>query len=105
MGVALCAALVLGLLPSSQTAVAAAPASLTVVGQNSLGGRGMNAALAIAEHCAYVGSRNEAGALVVDISNPAAPQVFGQSRLTPGALPGSSEPMHRSTSSRSCTTT
>ena len=30
----------------------------------------MNAALALADHCAYVGSRNDAAPQVVDVANP-----------------------------------
>ena len=37
---------------------AADAASLTVVGHDDLGARGLNAGLALADHCAFVGSRN-----------------------------------------------
>jgi hypothetical protein len=54
-----------------------------MVGHNDLGMRGMNAALAIHGNYAYVGSRtdgkannaNHAGIMVLDISNPASPNV------------------------------
>ncbi len=57
--------------------------SFQLVGHSALLGRGMNAALAIGGHYAYVGSRTDgtrpnAGVLVVDIANPASPTVVGQ---------------------------
>src|SRR5438876_9443551 len=57
---------------------AAAPATLTVVGQSSLGARGMNAALTVSGGCGYVGSRNDAAGLIVDVSSPSSPQVIGR---------------------------
>ncbi|MFN2462817.1 MAG: LVIVD repeat-containing protein [Candidatus Dormibacteria bacterium] len=77
---ALCALIVL--LPAPRT-VLADTGALTVVGSASLGDRGMNAALAIASHCAWVGSRNDAPVQVVDISDPTSPRRVG-------ALPGRS---------------
>ncbi|MGI8608747.1 MAG: LVIVD repeat-containing protein [Candidatus Dormibacteria bacterium] len=63
-----------------------APAgALAVVGSNSLGSRGMNAALAIADHCAYVGSRNDAAPQVVDIGDPTSPRVVGALASHPGS--------------------
>lgn len=67
--------------------LAAAPATLEVVGQSALGGRGMNAALAVAGSCAYVGSRNDASPQVVDVSDPAAPRVVGQLTSHRGSTP------------------
>ena len=66
---------------------AAATASLDIVGRQSLGGRGMNAALVVAGHCAWVGSRNDAPVQVVDIANPAAPVVLGTLPRHPGSTP------------------
>ena len=56
------------------------PGSFEQVGHNPLLARGMNAALAVKGDYAYVGSRTDgthlnAGVLVVDVSNPAAPSV------------------------------
>lgn len=70
--------------------------SLEVVGQNPLNNRGMNAALAIKGNYAYVGSRtdakannaNGAGILVVDIKDPAAPEVVGSIGPPDAANPG-----------------
>lgn len=59
--------------------------SLDEVGRHDLGQRGMNAALAIAEHCAYVGSRVDDPPLVLDIANPAHPQLIGQLVPHPGS--------------------
>ncbi|HXA43447.1 MAG TPA: hypothetical protein VNV65_11130 [Candidatus Solibacter sp.] len=67
---------------------AASPAaSLTLVGQSSLGSRGMSAALTLAGGCAYIGSRTDAAPLVVDISNPASPQVVGHLTAHSGSTP------------------
>ena len=50
-----------------------------VVGHTDLGARGMNSALAIAGDIAYVGSRIDGKpVLIVDIKDPANPQVIGQ---------------------------
>lgn len=56
---------------------AAAP-GLDVVGQSDLGGRGLNAGLALAGSCAYVGSRGAGPVAVVDISEPAHPAPAGE---------------------------
>jgi len=69
--------------PRLLAAVRQTPGTLQLVGHSALLGRGMNAALAIAGHYAYVGSRTDgthpnAGVLVVDIANPAAPRVVSQ---------------------------
>jgi hypothetical protein len=60
-----------------------APGWFQVVGRSALLARGMNAALAIAGHYAYIGSRTDgshahAGVLVVDIAQPARPRIVGQ---------------------------
>ena len=76
--------------------------NFTLVGANPLFGRGMNAALAMSDHYAYVGNRTDGssrcglgdprrtttgidscphphpGILVVDVANPAAPTVVGE---------------------------
>ncbi|MEA2683270.1 MAG: hypothetical protein QOK05_1598 [Chloroflexota bacterium] len=66
----------------------ASPAgALTLVGSSPLRNRGMNAALAVADHCAYIGSRNEAGPLIVDIANPAQPSVVGELPAHAGSTP------------------
>lgn len=56
----------------------------TLVGHADLGARGMNAALAVAGDTVYVGSRidgsvegRDAGVLIVDVADPAAPAVVG----------------------------
>lgn len=85
-GVTLALLAALALQPAAP-GLAALPASLEVVGQNGLGNRGMNSALALADKCAYVGSRADAAPLVVDISNPAAPAVVGQLGAHPGSTP------------------
>src|ERR1700730_12749934 len=82
--VTLVALAALALQPASP-GLAALPASLEVLGQSGLGNRGMNSALALADKCAYVGSRADAPPLVVDISNPAAPGVVGQLAAHPGS--------------------
>ena len=76
----------LGLYSSAGNAAAPEGGSLELVGHSALNNRGMNAALAIHGDYAYVGSRtdakannsNGAGVLVVDISDPSAPEVVSQ---------------------------
>jgi hypothetical protein len=72
------AALLAGLLASAGPRTALADASLTAVGMDTLGGRGLNAGLALADHCAYVGSRGTGPVAIVDISDPAHPTTTGQ---------------------------
>jgi hypothetical protein len=65
------------------TAVFESTASFELVGHSPLLSRGMNAAPAVYGNYAYVGSRTDgthpdAGVLVVDISNPASPEVVYQ---------------------------
>lgn len=64
----------------------AAP-SLTVVGRDSLDARGMNAGLALAAGCAYVGSRGDAAPRVLDVSDPANPVSVGELQAHPGSTP------------------
>ena len=59
--------------------------SFELVGHSPLGNRGMNAALAVHNGYAYVGSRTDApkpgpdrGVMIVDVRKPAEPQVVGQ---------------------------
>jgi hypothetical protein len=47
----------------------------------------MNAALAVAGHCAYVGSRNAAAPQVLDIADPTHPRVVGALPAHPGSTP------------------
>jgi len=52
---------------------------LTIVGHSDINGRGMNAAVALADDVAYVGSRiDKKGIAIVDISDPARPTVVGE---------------------------
>jgi hypothetical protein len=75
-------------LPGTSPVMAAGPgANLAVVGVNPLANRGMNAALAVAEHCAYVGSRDDAAPQVLDITDPAHPVVAGTLPAHSGSTP------------------
>jgi hypothetical protein len=47
------------------------------VGHDNLGSRGLNSALALADHCAYVGSRGQAAIEIVDVADPAHPHSVG----------------------------
>jgi len=72
-------ATVAGLLALSLAPAAAAAdqVSVEVVGHDDLGARGLNAGLALADHCAYVGSRGQGPIAIVDISDPARPHGVG----------------------------
>jgi hypothetical protein len=70
--------------PESTVVVAEGPGAGTfkLIGHSDLGGRGMNAAIAVRRGFAYIGSRTDGGdkpsnngVLVVDISDPKAPEV------------------------------
>lgn len=50
---------------------------LQEVGHDDLGARGLNSGLALAEHCAYIGSRGQGSIAIVDISDPAHPHGAG----------------------------
>jgi len=52
-------------------------ATLQEVGHDDLGARGLNSGLALAEHCAYVGSRGQGSIAIVDVSDPAHPRGAG----------------------------
>jgi hypothetical protein len=65
---------------SAQTPASPMPGSFEQLGHNPLMNRGMNAALAVLDGYAYVGSRTDgthanAGVFVVDVRNPAAPTI------------------------------
>lgn len=62
-------------------ALAAPAASLELVGHDGLGGRGLNAGLALAGRCAYVGSRGQGPVAILDVSDPGHPRGVG-------AIPG-----------------
>ena len=69
--------------PPQPTSQPTAPPSIELIGQSPLLQRGMNAGLAVYGNYAYVGSRTDgshpdAGVLVIDVSNPASPQVVYQ---------------------------
>src|SRR5688500_15071497 len=61
-----------------------APGSIEVVGHERLEMRGMNAALAVHNGYAYIGSRTDnhgqgnAGVMVVDVKNPAEPKIVSK---------------------------
>jgi hypothetical protein len=86
----------LGLSVSAGSAQEGASASFELVGHNPLENRGMNAAPAIHGDYAYIGSRtdakasnaNGAGVLIVDISDPTAPEVTGAIGPPDEANPG-----------------
>jgi hypothetical protein len=62
-----------------------------VIGHSDLGARGMNSALAVAGDTVYVGSRTDGKpVLIVDVTDPAAPEVVGQLGLPNEAQPGMS---------------
>ena len=67
----------LALVLSSAAAAADLPGALEEVGHDDLGARGLNSALALADHCAYVGSRGQGPIVVVDVSDPAHPHDAG----------------------------
>jgi hypothetical protein len=57
-----------------------------LVGRHDLGGRGMNAGLAIADDCGYVGSRSAGqGTLILDLGDPSSPELIGEIPLNPGS--------------------
>jgi hypothetical protein len=73
----LTAALVAGVAAAAPASAAGLPAALQVVGHDDLGARGLNAGLALAGHCAFVGSRGQGAVLIEDISDPAHPRAVG----------------------------
>jgi hypothetical protein len=72
----------------SAAAQTTASEGFELVGHSDLGARGMNAGLAIAGDCAYVGSRSgDQGTLILDIDDPAAPAIVGEISQYPGSTP------------------
>jgi hypothetical protein len=69
------------LMLATPTAAADQGAALEEVGHDDLGARGLNAGLALADHCAYVGSRGQGPIAIEDVSDPAHPR-------SAGSLPG-----------------
>ncbi|HEV3125153.1 MAG TPA: hypothetical protein VG266_11310 [Candidatus Dormibacteraeota bacterium] len=57
---------------------AAGSAVIEQVGHNDLGARGVNASVAVADHCAYVGSRGGGAIAVLDVADPANPRVAAE---------------------------
>ena len=94
--VALLPALAISLLTSPAAPVAPAPPGrFELVGSDPLLNRGMNSALAVRGDYAYVGSRTDgshpdSGILVVDVSEPASPEVVHQIGSPAAANPGES---------------
>ena len=77
-----------GVAPSQATATSWISREFEVVGARDLNARGMNAGMAIAGDCGYVGSRSGAqGSLIVDLRNPVAPRVIGEIPHLPGSTP------------------
>jgi hypothetical protein len=69
-----------------QTSRARTTRGFDLVGANDLGARGMNAGLAIAGDCGFIGSRSDSqGTLILDLSDPAAPSVVGEIPSNPGS--------------------
>ncbi len=60
-------------------------AGFRVAGAHDLGARGLNAGLALAGDCAYVGSRGEGPILILDIGDLAAPNITGEIRPVSGS--------------------
>jgi hypothetical protein len=79
----LIAVALLALLQPIPSTAAAQPATLDEVGHDDLGARGLNSGLALADHCAYVGSRGQGPIEILDITDPAHPHTIG-------SLPGRS---------------
>jgi len=65
------------IVPAAPAFAADLPGSLQVVGHDDLGARGMNAGLALADRCAFVGSRAQGPVLIEDISDPGHPRGVG----------------------------
>jgi hypothetical protein len=80
---------------SPRSVLPAAPGGFDLVGHSPLRNRGMNAALAVHGDFAYVGSRTDGpepdtGVFVVDVSDPAKPEVVHEIRQPEEANPGES---------------
>jgi hypothetical protein len=58
-----------------------------LVGQHDLGRRGWHTGLALAGDCAYIGNRRLPEIAVLDVADPAAPELVGAVLLAPGSRP------------------
>jgi hypothetical protein len=58
-----------------------------LVGHTALGSVGWHAGLALKDHCAYVGNRNNSRIAIVDVSDPAQPTRIGDVSLGRGTQP------------------
>src|SRR6266700_1968777 len=76
-------AVLVALMLSPAAHAADLPGTLQELGHDDLGARGLNSALALADHCAYVGSRGQGPIVIEDVSDPAHPHGAG-------SLPGRS---------------
>jgi hypothetical protein len=71
---------------NAQVSWAQATQGFELVGANDLGARGMNAGLAIAGNCGYIGSRSaDQGTLILNLKDPTAPAVIGELPISPGS--------------------
>jgi hypothetical protein len=61
--------------------------NFALVGVHDLGRRGWNAGLALAGPCAYIGNRRLPQIAVLDVSQPAAPELVSELVLAPGSRP------------------
>jgi hypothetical protein len=93
LALALGAGAVINLIREPAGSVSDTPGSVELIGHEPLMGRGLNSAIALHGDYAYVGSRSDgshenAGVLVVDISDPAQPRVVGEVGPPGAANPG-----------------
>src|SRR6266700_867928 len=70
-------AVLVALMLSPAAHAADLPGTLQELGHDDLGARGLNSALALADHCAYVGSRGQGPIVIEDVSDPAHPHGAG----------------------------
>lgn len=77
MAVAVALAAAGGAAPAMAASAPGLPSTLQLVGSDPLGARGLNAGLALADHCAYVGSRGQGPIAIVDITDPTHPRDAG----------------------------
>ncbi len=79
MRAALIAVILLGCVEAEPEPTPDPPTTLTRVGHHDLGARGMNSAIALAGDHVYVGTRNDAGpVLILDVSDPTRPERVGE---------------------------
>lgn len=77
---------VVGLFIPPGSSQAATDDGFEIVGHHDLNSRGMNAGLGIAGDCGYIGSRSaDQGTLILDLSQPEAPETVGEIPLNPGS--------------------